>query len=157
MRQNVLPSQRFKIRLRTIERIGQVIPPEAINPNEDTLTTMRAYQPVLSFDKSSIAIDRLPSEILIPFPWYFCHVKGQLRKNFIIDGRNCGTGTNQFISINNLGNGPAVRLINDGQNNIFRYVVFTAANTSATNGVVFFSNTTGTLAANGNNSNTIDN
>ena len=67
--------------------IGQVIPPEAINPNEDTLTTMRAYQPVLSFDKSSIAIDRLPSEILIPFPWHFCHVKGQLRKNFIIDGR----------------------------------------------------------------------
>ena len=35
--------------------------------------------------------------------------------------------------------------------------MFTSANTSTTNGVVFFSNTTGTLAANGNSSNTIDN
>ncbi len=79
-------------------------------------------------------------------------------KNFIIDGRNGGTGSNRYISINNLGNGPAMRFINDGQSNTFRYLQLTAANTSTTNGVVFFSTTSiGALAANGNSSNTIDN
>ncbi len=79
-------------------------------------------------------------------------------KNFIIDGRNGGTGSNRYISINNLANAPALRLINDAQNNIFRYLIFTAANTSTTNGVVLFSTTNvGATSTNGNSTNTIDN
>ena len=78
-------------------------------------------------------------------------------KNFIIDGRNGGIGTNQFIGINNLGNGSALRYINDAQNNIYKYVSFTSSNTSVTSGVILFSTTTGAGAGNGNNNNTIDN
>ena len=78
-------------------------------------------------------------------------------KNFIIDGRNGGTGTNRFIAINNLGTAPAIRLINNAQNNNFSYLQLASSATSTTSGVVTFSTTTGTTATDGNSNNTIDN
>ena len=78
-------------------------------------------------------------------------------KNFIIDGRNGGTGTNRFIAVNNLGNAPAIRLINNAQNNNFSYLQLASSNTSTSSGVVAFSTAASTTATDGNNNNTIDN
>lgn len=69
--------------------VGQAIPKEAGQKDEDTLNTMGAYQVPLSFEKdNSIIITRLPADILIPFPWHFCHVKGNVSKYFNIDGQS---------------------------------------------------------------------
>ena len=78
-------------------------------------------------------------------------------KYFIIDGRNGGTGTNRFIAVNNLGNAPAIRLINNAQNNNFSYLQLASSNTSASSGVIAFSTAASTTATDGNNNNTIDN
>lgn len=77
-------------------------------------------------------------------------------KNIVIDGRPGGAGTNQYISIAQTDNNPAIRFINDAQNIVLRRVALAANVTSATSGVVFFSTAGGALAANGNSTDTLD-
>jgi hypothetical protein len=71
-----------------------------------------------------------------------------------LDGRPGGTGTSQMISVTNTGNGPAVRFINEAQNDTIRRVVLQSNNPLATTGVVFFS--TAIASGTGNNSNGLD-
>jgi hypothetical protein len=68
--------------------IGQAIPKEAGRINENLLLKAKAFQVLLNFENDiNISIAKLPSAVLIPFPWHLCHVTGNLGKNFIIDGK----------------------------------------------------------------------
>ena len=75
-------------------------------------------------------------------------------KNYIFDGRAGGSGSSA-MTIHNTGNGAAMRLYNDAQNNIVEYITLKAANTSASNGVVRITSAAGATLSNGNNNNTI--
>jgi len=73
---------------------------------------------------------------------------------FTFDGRAGGIGASA-LSITNTGNGAALRLFNDAQNNTIQSVALKSSNTSATNGVVRITSAAGTALTNGNNNNTI--
>ncbi|WP_344817426.1 fibronectin type III domain-containing protein, partial [Flavobacterium cheonanense] len=72
------------------------------------------------------------------------------------DGRAGGSGTARNLSIGNTGGTsvPAVRFINDANNNIIQFCSVTSSVTSTTSGLIVFSTTSG---SNGNDNNTIDN
>lgn len=75
-------------------------------------------------------------------------------KFLIIDGRPGGAGVTSHLTIANTStSGRALRFINEASNNAVRYTTLRGVNTSATNGIVVFSTTTG---ANGNDDNTLD-
>jgi hypothetical protein len=76
--------------------------------------------------------------------------------NYItFDGRPGGAGVVKQLSIINTStSGYAVQLINDASHNALKYCTVQGVNTTATEGVIFFSTTTGTT---GNDNNTIDN
>jgi len=75
-------------------------------------------------------------------------------QNVIFDGRPGGIGTAKQLTLANTSTtGTVVRFINDALSNKLTFCTITGVTTSTTNGVVFFSTTTG---ANGNDNNTID-
>ncbi|GAB4094505.1 hypothetical protein GCM10028786_34340 [Flaviaesturariibacter terrae] len=76
-------------------------------------------------------------------------------KYYSIDGRPGSTGTTSYLTISNTGDGAAVRLFNDAQNNTITYTTLKAANTSASNGVVRITSAAGATTSNGNNNNVI--
>lgn len=55
--------------------------------NERTLQKLNAYETVKSFNGNVIVVNRLPSGILHPFPFYNCRITGHVNKNFTIDGQ----------------------------------------------------------------------
>ena len=77
--------------------------------------------------------------------------------NIIFDGRQGGTGTNQELTISNsavTSTGYSIQLLNDANNNIFRYCKIYGnggANTATSATVVYFGTTTGTLGNDYNN------
>ncbi|MCF6130412.1 PKD domain-containing protein [Flavobacterium sp. AS60] len=76
-------------------------------------------------------------------------------QNFIIDGRQNGTGSTNSLTVTNTNTtGTAITFINEASNNTVKYTNLKSDNTSTTSGVVLFSTTTG---ANGNDGNTITN
>jgi hypothetical protein len=82
--------------------------------------------------------------------------------NITIDGRINASGSTPSLTVRNLNTSntvgtSAVRFINDATSNTVRYCNLKGAHTTSYSGIVFFSNTTGTSAGSGNNSNTIDN
>lgn len=76
-------------------------------------------------------------------------------KYMVIDGRPGSTGTTSYLTISNTGDGAAVRLFNDAQNNTITYTTLKAANTSSTNGVIRITSAAGSTLSNGNNNNVI--
>ncbi|MHC1736578.1 MAG: fibronectin type III domain-containing protein [Ignavibacteriaceae bacterium] len=75
-------------------------------------------------------------------------------KYITIDGRPGGTGSSvEFTIQNNNTSNPAIRFINDANNNNIRYCNVKGAVTTTSSGVILFSTTTGT---NGNDNNTIE-
>ncbi|MFN5803808.1 MAG: hypothetical protein ACK420_00610, partial [Sphingomonadales bacterium] len=78
-------------------------------------------------------------------------------RHFIFDGRPGGAGANSLLTVDNTGDGSALRLTGDAQNNIIRHITFRASNTSNTSGVVRITTAGGIALSNGNNNNTITN
>jgi hypothetical protein len=77
-------------------------------------------------------------------------------KYYILDGRAGGVGSS-ILNITNSGNGPAIRLASNAQNDTIRYVNLKSSNTSATSGVVYFGTAVGSSSAAGNSNNAIEN
>jgi hypothetical protein len=64
--------------------------PENIQPSkmtERTLIKGGAYNLVKNFNGNFIDVSRIPSGILRPFPYYNCLIRGNVNKNFNIDGQ----------------------------------------------------------------------
>ncbi|MES2779802.1 MAG: T9SS type A sorting domain-containing protein, partial [Bacteroidota bacterium] len=79
-------------------------------------------------------------------------------KRIRFDGRPGGAGTAKELTFANTnGTGSVFRFINDAQNDTLRYINMTSVDTLTTNGMVFFSTTTGTAVTNGNSNNLLDN
>ena len=75
--------------------------------------------------------------------------------NVTIDGRVNATGSSKDLVISNTNTGGSVfRFINDATYNTVKYCKIHGVNSSASNGIILFSTTTGTT---GNDNNTIDN
>ncbi len=120
--------------------------------NTVTIRPAAAVSSVINFNPTPI-----PNVTAFPYPVMYPIFDFNGGKNFIIDGRPGGNGSNQFITVNNLGNGSALRLINDAQDNKFRYMNFLSNNLSTAGATIFFSNTNvGAGANNGNSGNRID-
>ncbi|MBK9984671.1 MAG: hypothetical protein IPP15_20290 [Saprospiraceae bacterium] len=72
----------------------------------------------------------------------------------IIDGSNNGTSSKNLTISNTNTSGAVVRFINDATNNTVKNTILNGVSTSTSNGIVFFSTTTGTT---GNDNNAIQN
>jgi len=74
---------------------------------------------------------------------------------FILDGSNTNNGSSKDLTVANSSTfGSTIRFINDARNNTVRNCILKGSSTSGTNGVVFFSTTTG---PSGNDSNLVQN
>ncbi|MEO8447266.1 MAG: hypothetical protein ABI528_07200, partial [bacterium] len=73
---------------------------------------------------------------------------------FDLDGSNINGGTTKDLTIANTNNGAVIRLINEARNNTVKNCILKGVTNQSTNGVVFFSITTG---SSGNDSNLIQN
>ncbi len=72
----------------------------------------------------------------------------------VIDGSNNGTTSKNLTISNTNTSGSVIRFINDATNNTVKNSILNGVSTSTSNGIVFFSTTTGTT---GNDNNTIQN
>jgi hypothetical protein len=78
-------------------------------------------------------------------------------KYVTLDGRPGGIGNKELTITNTHATGSAIRYINNAQFDTIQFLTLTGSNTSATSGVILFSNTTDTNATGGNSHNTISN